>query len=83
MLTFIDVIYTIIIENPIVHSDYRCILSRGLEQGGGSRLNSIENACKNFYEEGLQNVGKCHIILAVLEIQAFLIFLKVIAERKF
>ena len=72
-------LYTIIIENSIVHSDYRYILSRGLEQGRRSRLNSIENTCKNFYKEGLQNVGKCHIILAVHEIQAFLIFLKVIA----
>ena len=73
------ILYTIIIENSIVHSEDRYILSRGFKQGRGSRLNSIENTCKNFCKEGLQIVGKCHIILDVLEIQAFLIFLKVIA----
>ena len=62
-----------------MRSDYRYILYRGFKQGRGSRLNSIENTCKNFYKEGLQIVGKCHIKLDVLEIQAFLIFLKVIA----
>ena len=74
-------LYTIIKENPIVHSELSIgiFYLEDLSKAGESRLNSIENTCKNFYKEGLQIIGKCHIILDVLEIQAFLIFLKVIA----
>ena len=47
-----------------------------LRKGRLSILDSIENICKNSYREGLQIIGKWHIIPLVLETQALLIFLK-------